>query len=68
MYDEIFTAAHVNLNRMHEEVGANRPRKEQAMWIQANVDNMEGGFVFALLDDKDIEDKIWKLVTERIKE
>jgi RNA ligase len=68
MYDKIFTDAHANLNRMLECQGENTPRKQQALWIQENVDNMEGGFVFALLDGKEIEDKIWKLVTERIKD
>lgn len=68
MYDKIFTDAHANLNRMLELQGENTPRKQQALWVQENVDNMESGFVFALLDDKEIEDKIWKLVTERIKD
>jgi RNA ligase len=68
MYYNIFTAAHENLQRMLSEVGENHPRKDYALWVSKNVANAESGFVFALLDEKDIEDKIWKLVLERVRE
>lgn len=66
IYNAIFTAAFENLRRLREEVGVNQSRKVYAEWIIANVPNMETGFVFALLDDKDIEDKVWKLVLEKV--
>ncbi len=68
MYDRIFTDAYENLNRIECELGANALRKTQALWIQKNVANAECGFVFALLDDKDIENNIWKLVMQQVKD
>jgi RNA ligase len=40
----------------------NGPRKEQALHIIKNTSFEERGLVFALLDNKDIEDSIWRLV------
>lgn len=68
MYNDIYTRSHAAHNRLLEEVGVNQPRKVYAMWVQANVPNAESGFVFALLDNKDIEDKIWKLVLDKVRE
>jgi len=68
MYNEIYTRAHDNLRKLKEEHHVLTRRKELALWIQANVPNAESGFVFALLDGKDIEDKVWKLVLEKIKD
>jgi RNA ligase len=42
-------------------------RKEQAQWIQANVEKKIQGLVFGLLDEKDIEEGIWKIVLEDIR-
>jgi hypothetical protein len=64
IYNDIYTNACSNLASVIE-VGPSR--KDQALWIQSNVPNSECGFVFALLDDKEIEDKIWKLVLEKVK-
>jgi hypothetical protein len=66
LYNTIFTRAYENQERLLVEIGVNQPRKQYAEWIIANVSNMETGFVFALLDDKDIEDKVWKLVQETV--
>lgn len=68
LFNDLFTRAHNNLNQMICEVGENRPRKEYAMWVQANVANTETGFVFALLDSKDIDDKLWQLVLEKVRD
>lgn len=68
MFNTILTSAYENLTRLQDEVGANKPRKDYAEWIIANVTNAETGFVFALLDGKDIEDKVWKLVLERVRD
>lgn len=68
MYNEIFTRAHENLNEMLTRLGKHANRKVYAEWIQLYVHNAETGFVFALLDDKDIEDKIWKLVLQKVKD
>lgn len=66
IYNTIFTRAYENQERLFAEVGVNQPRKDYAEWVIANVKNMETGFVFALLDGKDIEDKVWKLVQETV--
>jgi len=55
-------------NLMLEKLGMLCPRKEYALYIQANVPNELTGFVFALLDDKEIEDKVWRLVLEKVKD
>ena len=68
IYNGIYTRAHENLNRLREEHHALTHRRDLALWIQANVPNAESGFVFALLDHKDIEDKVWKLVLEQVRE
>lgn len=68
LHHEIFTRAYYDLNRLLLEVGQNKPRKDYAMWIQANVPNAQCGFVFALLDKKDIQDKVWALVLEKVRE
>lgn len=68
IYNEILTNAHARLNLMLEEVPDNSLRKQYAIWVSKNVPNAESGFVFALLDGKDIEDKIWRLVLERVAE
>lgn len=68
MFNCILTDTHENLRRLYEEVGANQSRKVYAEWIITNVPNAETGFVFALLDGKDIEDKVWKLVLEKVRD
>ena len=68
LYNAIYTRAYESHNRLLEEVGPNQPRKEYALWVQTNVANAETGFVFALLDNKDIEDKVWKLVLDQVRE
>ena len=37
-------------------------RKEQALWIQENVEADYRGLVFGLLDNRDISEGIWKLL------
>lgn len=46
----------------------NVTRKDYALFIQANVPVELTGFVFALLDNKEIEDKVWRLVLEKVKD
>ncbi|MCV0439828.1 MAG: T4 RnlA family RNA ligase [Hydrogenophaga sp.] len=66
IYNDFLGRAYTNYNNLLKEVGINQPRKAYAEWVIANVPNMETGFVFALLDDKDIEDRVWKLVLETV--
>jgi RNA ligase len=66
VYNEIYNHAHINHNAVMKQIGVNQPRKKYAEWIIDNVPNAETGFVFALLDGKDIEDKVWKLVLEKV--
>jgi len=68
MYDNLYARAYGSLNTMKHVVGENQPRKAYALWVQEYVENTECGFVFALLDNKDIEDKIWKLVLQQVKD
>jgi RNA ligase len=68
LYNTLFFAAHDRRDILLSELGENSSRKEKAAWIQDNVPNAECGFVFALLDGKDIEDKVWKLVLEKVKD
>ena len=68
MHNNYITAAYARLNRLYDEVGHNAPRKEVAEWIITNVPKPETGFVFAILDDKDIEDKVWRLVEQKMKD
>jgi RNA ligase len=68
IYNRILTDAHEHHNSLLQNMGTDATRRQYALWIQANVPNAECGFVFALLDGKDIEYKIWKLVLEKVKE
>jgi len=68
MFNTILTSAYENLTRLQDKMGANKSRKDYAEWIQSYVASAERGFVFALLDGKDIEDKAWKMVLEKVKE
>lgn len=68
IFNRILTDAHTNLGMMKATIGENMPRKDYAAWIQTHVTNAECGFVFALLDGKDIEEKVWKLVLETVKD
>lgn len=43
-------------------------RKTKALWIQANTPNHLTGVVFGLMDNKDMGDKFWKLVLEKVKD
>jgi RNA ligase len=47
--------------------GPNVTRKDQALWIQANSDPEQTGLLYSLLDNKDIEDNVWKLVARKLK-
>jgi RNA ligase len=37
-------------------------RKEQALWLKANARPQEMGFVFSMLDGRDITDAVWRAV------
>lgn len=67
MHDTILRNAHTNFNSMVSSLSDSRPRKDYALWIQANVPKEERGLVFLIIDNKDIEDSIWKLVIEKVK-
>jgi RNA ligase len=43
-------------------------RKIKALWIQANTPNRLSGLVFASMDGKSIEDKLWRIVSDDLKE
>jgi len=43
-------------------------RKTKALWIQANAPNRLSGLVFASMDGKSIEDKLWRIVSDDLKE
>jgi len=68
LYNEILTDTHNAHNSLLKALGDNAARKDKALWIQQNVPNSLCGFVFALLDDKNIEDKVWRLVLEKVKD
>jgi RNA ligase len=62
---------HDKLRIQAESIAARIPegdRKTQALWIQANTPNELTGIVFGLLDKKSINDKIWKIVLEKVKD
>jgi len=67
-FDKLKADAHANLFAMHCLVGEHAARKDQALWIQANVAPEKRGLVFALLDTKDIEDGLWRLVEKGLNE
>jgi hypothetical protein len=66
MYDEIMMYVGERLRAMYAELGDEASRKDYAMWIAANVQNSRAGFVFGVMDGKDISDKIWKRVIEEM--
>lgn len=47
---------------LHENKLQAAPRKDQAKWIQANVDRELQGLVFSMLDGRDITSAIWKMI------
>ena len=68
MHDTLLSAAWDRLRTLRGTHGPTTARKYLAEWIIDNVPADETGFVFSLLDEKDIEDKIWKLVQQRVKD
>jgi RNA ligase len=60
-YDVLKNDADIQLHHLRLAV-PNGTRKDQALWIQANTKPALRGLVFALLDAKDIEDGLWRLV------
>lgn len=68
IHNEIHTEAAGHYACMMSELGENRPRKAYALWVQGNVPNALTGLVFSLLDGKEIDDNIWRMVLERVKE
>jgi|SRR5689334_20994801 len=62
---------HDKLRIEAEDITARIPegdRKTKALWIQANTPNALTGMVFGLMDGKDMSDKLWKLVLEKVKD
>ena len=67
MHNKLLADAYGRLRALNVTRGL-ATRKDQAAWIIDNVPNAETGFVFGLLDGKDIEDKIWTLVLHKVKD
>ena len=62
---------HDKLRIEAEDIAARVPqgdRKTKALWIQANTPNALTGVVFGLIDSKDMNDKLWKIVLEKVKD
>lgn len=62
---------HDTLRVQAEDIALRIPegdRKTQALWIQANTPNELTGVVFGLLDKKNMVDKLWKLVLEKVRD
>jgi len=67
-FDSLKSDANCNLYKMHIAIGEDATRKDQALWIQVNIAPEKRGLVFALLDGKDIEQGIWKLILKELDE
>lgn len=63
---------HDKLRIEAEDIAARIPavddRKTKALWIQTNTPNVLTGIVFGLMDKKDMSDKLWKIVLEKVKD
>lgn len=63
---------HDKLRIQAEDIASRIPavedRKTKALWIQANTPNQLTGIVFGLMDGKSMNDKIWKIVLEKVKD
>lgn len=60
---------HDGLRLQAEDAASKLPvgdRKDKALWIKDNVPQELWGIVFNLIDSKQIEDPIWRIVLERI--
>lgn len=59
-----FATVHADATALHLTVLArvNADRKSQALWLKANTDPSLMGFVFSLLDGRDISDNIWRAI------
>jgi len=69
LHDKLLTDSYERMRTLLGTPGVgDASRKAQAQWIIDNVPNAETGFVFGLLDGKDIEDKIWTLVLHKVKD
>lgn len=56
----VVNAARVDKRRLDDQHLPDR--KSQALWVQANVESTYRGFVFSMLDNKDITDAAWRMV------
>lgn len=65
-HDEIITIAYAKHTDMLAALGSNATRKQYALWIQENVEKSIRGLIFNLLDNKEIDHHVWKIVTDRI--
>jgi len=64
MYD----AMRIQAEDIVAKIPAVEDRKTKALWIQANTPNFLTGVVFGLMDQKDMTDKFWRLVLEKVKD
>jgi hypothetical protein len=68
MHSGILTEASEGYRELTATVGIGSARKTQAAWIIENVRKELTGLVFGLLDGKDIDDNIWRMVLENVRE
>ncbi len=66
----VMTQFYNHQNRIRDlfaEIPQSVTRKEQALMVKAKVPDHYKGFMFSLLDGRDISDQIWKLILEELK-
>jgi RNA ligase len=66
VFNSVLTEVGEKYRDMMETVGQHANRKAYAMWIAENAPQELAGFVFAMMDGKDFDHKIWKLVLEKV--
>ena len=67
IYNEINTEVCGHYRTMTDSLGPLAARKDCAVWIQTNVPKELTGFVFGMMDEKDIDDSLWRMVLEKVK-
>jgi RNA ligase len=68
LHNEILTTAGEQYRGLLEAVGGDAPRKDQAMWVTENVPREFTGLVFGMLDEKELDDGIWKMVLTKVRD
>lgn len=65
-FDQLNAEVAARLFALHSAVGEQATRKDKALWIQAHIKPELRGLVFARLDQKDIEEGLWRLVINEV--